>query len=60
MTKDILQGSILEPELRAGMHFETFCAPLLWEVLLAPGDSLVSQENGMIQDWSHFHSVFCS
>lgn len=37
MTKDVLQGSVLEPELCAGMHLETFCAPLLWEVLLVPG-----------------------
>lgn len=48
MTKDILQGSVLEPKLRAGMHFE-ICALLLWEVVLVPGDLLVSQENGMVQ-----------
>lgn len=49
MTKDILQGSVLEPKLRAEMHLEVFCALLLWEVALVPGDLLLSQENRMIQ-----------
>lgn len=53
MTKDILQGSVLETKLRAGMHLE-ICALLLWEVALVPGDLLLSQENGMIQGLEQF------
>lgn len=41
VTKDILQGSVLEPKLRAGRHLEISCALLLWEVLLVPGTCLL-------------------
>lgn len=44
--------AVLEPKLRAGMHFETFCAPLLWEVVLVPGDLL--RKMGWSRDWSNF------